>query len=89
MPSVTEVARNFAEYVDRVAFRGESFVLVRRGRPVAELRPVAAGRRLGDLAGLLASLPTLTRKEADEFATDVEAGRAEMNAATVRDPWQS
>ncbi len=27
--SVTEVARNFADYVNRVVYRGERFVLVR------------------------------------------------------------
>lgn len=33
--SVTEVARHFAEYIDRVSYRGESFVLARGNKPVA------------------------------------------------------
>lgn len=43
-PTVTEVARNFAEYINRVAFGGERFLLMRGKRAVAELRPVPKGR---------------------------------------------
>ena len=42
--SVTEVARHFAEYINRVSYRGESFVLVRGNKPVAELRPPSCGQ---------------------------------------------
>ena len=38
--TVTQVARNFAEYVNRVAYRRESFTLVRGKKPLAELRPL-------------------------------------------------
>jgi antitoxin (DNA-binding transcriptional repressor) of toxin-antitoxin stability system len=85
--TVTNVARNFAEYVNRVAFRGESFVLVRGGTPVAELRPVPAGRRLRDLPAMLSALPRLD--DADEFAADLESAREEMARREVPDPWES
>ena len=63
-PSVTEVARNFAEYINRVAFRGERFILMRGKKPVAELRPVPVGKRVGELSALLASLPRLPAADA-------------------------
>lgn len=88
-PSVTEVARNFAEYINRVAFGGERFILMRGKRPVAELRPVVTGRRLGDLPDLLASLPRLRAEDADAFADDLGQARAELDAAGLRDPWES
>lgn len=88
-PSVTEVARHFADYINRVAFRGEHFILMRGKKPVAELRPVAAGRRLGELPDLLASLPTLSEDEAGSFAEDVARARAELSHSAVRDPWVS
>ena len=47
--SVTDVARNFADHINRVTFRGEHFLLVRGCKPVAELRPVPAGRKLSEL----------------------------------------
>jgi antitoxin (DNA-binding transcriptional repressor) of toxin-antitoxin stability system len=40
--SVTEVARHFADYINRVVYRGERFVLMRGNRPVAELGPLPA-----------------------------------------------
>lgn len=33
--TVTQVARNFAEYVNRVAYRRESFTLIRGKKPLA------------------------------------------------------
>jgi antitoxin (DNA-binding transcriptional repressor) of toxin-antitoxin stability system len=88
-PSVTEVARNFAEYIDRVAFHGERFVLMRGRRPVAELRPVPAGMRLGELPELLASLPRLAPEEAGALADDLATARDELGSGPEHDPWAS
>lgn len=87
--SVTEVARNFAEYVNRVAYRGERFTLMRGGKPVAELIPVARGIRIEDLPALFASLPRLTPDEAEAFALDIESGRPLAGDDDFRDPWAS
>jgi antitoxin (DNA-binding transcriptional repressor) of toxin-antitoxin stability system len=88
-PSVTEVARHFADYINRVAFRGERFTLMRGNRPVAELRPVPAGRRLGELPELLASLPRLSSEDASALAEDLEVARQQMAEQPLRDPWAS
>lgn len=85
--TVTQVARNFAEYVNRVAYRRESFTLLRGKKPLAELRPLPAGARLSELPGLLASLPRLTEAEVGDLAADLEAARGELGEA--RDVWQS
>jgi prevent-host-death family protein len=42
--SATEAARNFADVLDAVESRGETFVVVRRGRAVARIGPAGAGR---------------------------------------------
>lgn len=86
---VSEAVRNFADYINRVAYRGESFTLVRGNKPVAELAPVIAGRRLGDLPYLLASLPPLGEAESREFADDIAAARTDLSGAPIRDPWES
>jgi antitoxin (DNA-binding transcriptional repressor) of toxin-antitoxin stability system len=85
--TVTQVARNFAEYVNRVAYRRESFTLVRGKKPLAELRPLPTGARLSELPGLLASLPRLTEAESRDLAADLDAARDELGEA--RDAWQS
>lgn len=87
--SVTEVARHFAEYINRVVYRGESFVLVRGNKPIAELRPLPAGRRLAELPALLASLPRLSAPDAAHFAADLTAAREALARVEVYDPWQS
>ncbi len=87
--TVTEVARNFAEYVNRVAFAGERFTLTRGGSPVAELVPVPRGMRLADLPELLASLPHLGEVDATAFAADLDDARDALRDVAVRDPWAS
>jgi antitoxin (DNA-binding transcriptional repressor) of toxin-antitoxin stability system len=87
--SVTEVARNFSEFINRVVHRGEGFVLTRGGKAVAELRPVPVGRKLGELPGIFASLPRLSEEEARSFAADVDAAREELARIPEHDPWAS
>lgn len=40
--SATEASRHFADLLDAVEHRGESFVIVRRGRVIAQLEPAHA-----------------------------------------------
>jgi antitoxin (DNA-binding transcriptional repressor) of toxin-antitoxin stability system len=87
--SVTEVARHFAEYINRVAHRGECFVLVRGNKPIAELRPLPVGKRLAELPALLASLPHLSETEAAQFAEDLTTARETLARAEAHDPWRS
>lgn len=87
--SVTEVARNFADYVNRVSYLGERVILTRGGKPVAELGPVTRGVPIRDIPALFASLPRLTPEEAEEFGRDLDAAREELNRLEVRDPWES
>lgn len=86
--TITHLARNLADMVNRVAYRGERFTVVRGNRPVAELIPVPHGRRLGELPALLADLPGLDVSEAEAFGTDVDAARASLGAPES-DPWRS
>lgn len=78
--SITDVARNFSEYVNRVNYKGERFVLVKGGREVAELKPVPKGRRLSELSALLSNGPRLTAEEAASFEEDINKARTEMNS---------
>lgn len=87
--TVTEAVRHFSDYVSRVAYRRESFVLCRGKKAVAELRPLPNGRRLGDLPAILRSLPRLGKEDAAAFAADLEAARAALGTNEMRDPWAS
>lgn len=87
--TVTEMARSFAEYINRVTYRGESFVLTKGNKPVAEIRPLPAGRKLSELAEILASGPRLHPDDVEAFAKDVYEGIEAMNKMPVRDPWEN
>jgi len=61
--TVTDVARHFSDYVNRVAYRNERFILRKGRRIMAELRPITAGRSLGELPDIISSLPRLSECE--------------------------
>ncbi len=87
--SITDLVRNFSDYINRVFYRRERFVVLKGNRPVAELRPVPEARTLGDLLDMLDQIPRLSDEEASAFADDLADVRAEFNANTLRDPWDS
>jgi hypothetical protein len=86
---MTEFARRLADHVNRVAYRGESFHLVRGGKAVAEVRPVRAGGSLRELPSLLQALPRLSSEDALGFTRDLETARADLVRRAFRDPWAS
>ena len=85
--TTTEFARNHAEYLNRVAYRGESFVITRGKRQIAEVRPVQKPVMLHDLSQILDSLPRLSRDDLDEFERDIETARRQLPALPMDDPW--
>lgn len=86
--TVTEMSRSFAEYINRVVYRGESFILTRGNKPVAEIRPLLIGRKLSELPAIMASIPHLSPEDTEAFAKDVYEGIDAMNKLPVRDPWE-
>ena len=67
--SATDASRNFSEILNRVKYRGESFIIERGGERMCEIRPVAPTRFTGaDLVALVRSLP----KVDDDYLDTVE-----------------
>ena len=67
--SATETARRFSELMNRVRYRGESFIVERGGKPVCEVLPAQPPKFTGrELANLLRSLP----KPDEEYLALVE-----------------
>ena len=67
----TELARSLSDILNRVHYRGESFVIERNGRPVARLGPAEPqeGPTLRELVDVLERFPALDK----DFADDLEA----------------
>lgn len=83
--SVTDAARNFAEYVNRVHYQNATFVLLKNGSPFARLVPnngkVCRGRELAEaLAGI-----KLPADEAKAWRRDLHRARKTLKAPT--DKW--
>lgn len=82
--SATEAARNFSELLNRVRYRGESFVVERGGESVCELRPAAPPRFTGaDLVTLLRTLPAVD----EDYLRSVEE-TARRQPILPESPWE-
>lgn len=82
--SATEAARNFSEILNRVRYRGETFVIERGGQPICEIRPAAPTLFTGaDLVTLLRSLPSVD----EEYLTVVEE-IARRQPQLPESPWE-
>ena len=72
----TETVRRFSELMNRVRYRGESFIVERGGKPVCEILPAQPTRFSGkELADLLRSLP----KPDEEYLSLVEGLSAKQS----------
>ena len=82
--TVTEAARNFSDFVSRIHYRGESALLVKGGRPMVKVTPARRVNTGGELAKKWASLPRLSRKEAEAFDRDLKSARASLPALKAK-----
>lgn len=85
--TATQAARNLAEYLNRVAYRGERFLIRRGNKPIAELVPASQGKTGAELADAWQNMEHLTPEEAEAFARDVEEGVAWINSQPLVSPW--
>jgi antitoxin (DNA-binding transcriptional repressor) of toxin-antitoxin stability system len=87
--TVTKVAKNFSDFINRVAYRGEHFILLKGRKEVAEISPVIRGRVLGELPEIFARLPKLSKEEYLAFSKDLEEEKKQSANEKLRDPWVS
>ena len=77
--SVTEAARNFANIINRIYYTHESTTLLKSGKPVARIVPVAPSTCLArDFACHLESIPHLSETEATDFERDLVTSRQKL-----------
>ena len=86
--SVTDVARHFSDYVNRAFYGGENFILIRGGKPVAEIRPLPRNKTVAELSGIFSSLPKLSEKEITSFKDDLRKIRKSSGKEKVN-PWDA
>lgn len=79
--SATDASKRFADLLDAVEHRGETFTVVRRGRVVATIAPATRGTG-ADLRRVLSELPP-----DDTWADDLRDIRRFAGEAAINDPW--
>lgn len=80
--TTTDAARHLGDYLARVRFRNEHFLLTKNDKPAAELIPAmgAGATTWGDLCRAVKGLPL-----DPEFADDLEA--ANRSDQPLENPW--
>jgi len=85
--SATDMARNFADVVNRVRYRGEEFLIEKGGEAVARLGPLEAPPPLGTLRDLVRLVEKLGPDPG--FADQLEEIiRQDNQHLASDDPWQ-
>lgn len=79
--SATEASKRFADVLDAVEHRNETFTVVRRGRAIATISPA----RRTSLGGLRAYLKE--QHPDDAWEADLAAVRRFVGSAPSGDPW--
>lgn len=80
--SATDASKRFADLLDAVEHRGESFTVVRRGRAIATVAPTRRST-LGDLRGFLRG-----HTPDAEWDDDLADLRRFVGGAPISDPWK-
>ncbi len=86
----TEAARTFSELINSVKYKGDSYTIIRGGKPAAAIVPVeeAAPRRtLKELQAIINNLPKLG-KDTESFLKDVEEGIRSQPPAPETTVWE-
>jgi prevent-host-death family protein len=79
--SATDASKRFADMLDAVEHRGETFTVLRRGRPIATIAP-ADSTTLSDLREFLRTHPA-----DDAWQADLAELRRFVGSAASGDPW--
>jgi len=87
--SATDAVRTFSELLNAIKYKGESYTILRGGKPAATIGPAEKStgeRTLRELSLVLKTMPSL--EDNDEFAADVEAIISNQPATPEKSPWE-
>lgn len=81
--TATEASRSFSRVLDQAEHGGESFIIERNGRPVAELRPAPKSSTVRDLVEFLRDVPLPDPDFRGDMLDIIEQSSRDVG----RDPW--
>lgn len=80
--TVTDAARNFSDFINRVYYQGESALLVKGGRPMVKVTPAHRSNTAAELAELWPTFAHLSVTEAGLLADELETARSRLPTPT-------
>jgi prevent-host-death family protein len=86
--TVTDAARKLPDVVDRVANKGEQFLLIKGKKPVARIMPIVTSKKLRELPDIVARLPKMSGEDLSAFEQDVIKARQLEQMEGLRNPWE-
>ena len=87
--TATEAVRKFSELLNSAKYKGEKFMVIRGGKPVAVIRPLDSSdkaKSLADLVEVLKDLPKLG-DEAESFDRDLRKIFQNQPFLPKKSPW--
>jgi antitoxin (DNA-binding transcriptional repressor) of toxin-antitoxin stability system len=88
--SATEAVRKFSEILSSIKYKGDRYVILRGGKPVAAIGPIDPEPRTTTLRELIHKLsmkPVLGEEEAESFRRDLEEIRRHQPSLPEGPPW--
>ena len=76
--TVSDAARNFSAFVNRVHSGDESALLVKGGKPMVKVIPARRAKLGRELADVWPKLPHLSLAEATAFGADITEARRKL-----------
>lgn len=86
MLTIEDAARRLADVVEHVHAKGEAAVLLKSGRPIARIVPIAPAERSEDLIAFLAQWRLRCPEPDEQFADAIQESRQWLRPP--RDPWE-
>lgn len=87
--SATDAVRTFSELLNAIKYKGESYTILRGGKPSVTIGPAERSmgdRTLRELAVILKKMPSL--EDDDKFAADVKAIINNQSSTPERVSWE-
>jgi len=87
--SATEAVRKFSDILNSVGYRGESYTIIRGGKPVASISPIKPSARINLLKGLkdlAGNIPQLG-EEAERYEKDLKEIRKHQPSIPKESKW--
>ncbi len=88
--SATEAVRRFSDLLGTIKFRGARYTILRGGKPIATLGPVATAmheKTLAELKDILQRIPSL-ENDAAAFERDLRKLAARQPHLPADSPWE-